>query len=82
MIQKIKALVLRAQEYAKLIASIAGGLLAVGVQFIPSEYTTIITAVILAITAFSVYQFPNISPGLTDTEIEADYQAALSRGEL
>jgi hypothetical protein len=69
MIEKIKNVVLKAQAYAKLVASIAGGLLAIGVQFIPSEYTALITAIILAVTAFSVYQFPNITDGVENGDV-------------
>ena len=62
MIEKIKAFVIKAQEYTKLIVSIVGGLAIVGAQFIPAEWSPIVTAVIAALTAFSVYQFPNITP--------------------
>ena len=61
MIAKIEALIVSAQAYAKLIASVVGGLLVIGAQLIPSEYTAIVTTVIVVLTAFSVYQFPNVS---------------------
>lgn len=66
MIEKIEALIVSAQQYAKLIVSVVGGLLVIGAQFIPSDYTTIITAVIVVLTAFSVYQFPNVSDKVVD----------------
>lgn len=61
MIAKIEALIVQAQAYAKLIVSVVGGLLVIGAQFIPVEYTAIVTAAIVALTAFSVYKFPNVT---------------------
>ena len=66
MIEKIKALIVSAQAYAKLIASVVGGLLVIGAQLIPSEYTAIVTTVIVVLTAFSVYQFPNVSDAIDE----------------
>ena len=61
MIKKIQAAIVAAQAYAKLIVSVVGGLLVIGAQFIPVEYTAIVTAVIVVLTAFSVYKFPNVT---------------------
>jgi hypothetical protein len=60
MIDKIQALIVQAQAYAKLIVSVVGGLLVIGAQLIPTEYTAIVTAIVVVLTAFSVYQFPNV----------------------
>ena len=61
MIAKIQAFIIRAQAYAKLIASIVGGALIIGAQFIPSEYVPLVTGILAAITAFSVYKFENVA---------------------
>jgi hypothetical protein len=66
MIGKIQALIVSAQQYAKLIASVIGGLLVIGAQFIPAEYSTIVTAIVVVVTAFSVYQFPNVSDAIDE----------------
>ena len=66
MIEKIEALIVSAQAYAKLIASVIGGLLVIGAQLIPTEYTAIVTTVIVVLTAFSVYQFPNVSDAINE----------------
>jgi hypothetical protein len=66
MIAKIEALIVSAQAYAKLIVSVVGGLLVIGAQLIPSEYTAIVTTVIVVLTAFSVYQFPNVSDSIDE----------------
>jgi hypothetical protein len=66
MIAKIEALIVSAQAYAKLIASVIGGLLVIGAQFIPAEYSTIVTAIVVVVTAFSVYQFPNVSNSIDE----------------
>jgi hypothetical protein len=60
MIDKIQALIVQAQAYAKLIVSVVGGLLVIGAQLIPTEYTATVTAIVVVLTAFSVYQFPNV----------------------
>jgi hypothetical protein len=60
MIDKIQALIVQAQAYAKLIVSVVGGLLVIGAQLIPTEYTAIVTAIVVVLTAFSVYKFPNV----------------------
>lgn len=61
MIDKIQAAIVVVQAYAKLTVSIVGGLLVIGAQFIPAEYSTIVTAIVLALTSFSVYQFQNVT---------------------
>ncbi len=62
MIAKIKALIAQSQEYAKLLASLGGGLLVMGAQFIPGEIRPVVTAIVILVTAYSVYRFPNITP--------------------
>jgi hypothetical protein len=62
MIEKISALIVKAQEYTKFIVAVIGGLLVIGAAFIPAEWAPYITAVIAAATAFSVYKFPNVVP--------------------
>lgn len=66
MIAKIKALIIRSQECAKLIASMAGGLLVMGAQFIPTDARPLVTALVVLVTAYSVYRFPNITPDEPD----------------
>jgi len=70
MIQKIKDAIVAAQAYAKLIASVVGGLLVIGAQFIPAEWSTGVTTIIVALTAFSVYHFPNVSVAVTGSSAE------------
>jgi len=61
MIEKIEAAIVAVQAYAKLAASVIGGLLVIGAQFIPADWSTGVTAIIVVLTAFSVYHFPNVS---------------------
>jgi len=56
---KVSALIAEAQVYAKFIAATVGGLLIIAAQFLPPEAVTIATIIVAAVTAFSVYKFPN-----------------------
>jgi hypothetical protein len=60
MIKKIEAAIVAAQAYAKLVVSVIGGLLVIGAQFIPAGWSEAVTAIVVVLTAFSVYQFPNV----------------------
>ena len=62
MLEKVSALIVKAQEYTKFIVAVIGGLLVIGAAFIPAEWSPYITSVIAAAPAFSVYAFPNVTP--------------------
>ena len=62
MLSKISGYIRQAQAYTKFIVAVVGGLVTVLAGFIPSEWAPIIQSVIAAATAFSVYQFPNVTP--------------------
>jgi hypothetical protein len=42
------------------VVSVIGGLLVIGAQFIPAGWSEAVTAIVVVLTAFSVYQFPNV----------------------
>lgn len=66
MLDKIKAGVIKAQAYAKLIAALVGGALTIGASFIPADWRGWIITALAILTAFSVYKFPNITPEVAE----------------
>lgn len=66
MIQKIKAAITKSQEYAKLIAALIGGVLTIGATFIPDDWRSLAVSILAAVTAYSVWRFPNTSSAPAD----------------
>lgn len=62
MLGTIASYIKQAQQYTKFIVAIVGGLLTVAAAFIPVEWSPVIQSVLAALTAFSVYAFPNVTP--------------------
>lgn len=60
-IAKLSGYIAEAQAYAKFLSATVGGLLIVVAQFLPEEWVLPATAVVAAVTAFSVYKFPNVT---------------------
>ena len=60
MLSKISEYIKVAQEYTKFAVAVIGGLLTVAAGFIPSEWSPLIQTIVAALTAFSVYQVPNV----------------------
>jgi hypothetical protein len=58
-VTKVKALIAEAQIYAKLIASLLGGVLIIASTVIPADWSVYATIAIVIITSFSVWKFPN-----------------------
>lgn len=74
MLGKIAVYIKQAQMYTKFIVAVVGGLLTVGAAFIPVEWSPVIQSVLAALTAFSVYAFPNVTPE-GDVEYEPKHAA-------
>lgn len=79
MLNQIKEWLVKAQEYTKFIAAFLGGVLViltqtVGDSFIPEDWRGWVVTAIAVLTAFSVYQFPNIR---TDNTVFRDNLSGL-----
>lgn len=62
MLGKIAGFIKEAQAYTKFIVAVVGGLLTIAAGFIPADWANTAQSVLVALTAFSVYAFPNVTP--------------------
>lgn len=74
MLAKIVGFIKEAQAYTKFIVAVVTGLLTIAAGFIPADWAQAAQAVILALGAFSVYRFPNVTPdgGIEYPDVKGD----------
>lgn len=70
MIGKVSTFIKKAQEYSKFIAAVAGGVFIVvsGNLDLPADVVKWVQIGVSILTAFAVYQFPNVSADEPDAQ--------------